>query len=429
MSFRGGKGGRGGGNRRDFSPSGPRFRDRSGRGKGGPQFMGPRGPMGPNRMMPPRMSGPRGGLLDDLPPRHDDFPMRPRMGARVLVGNLPMRVLRKDLEDKFLKYGPIVDMEVFGDYAILEFEAFISAEDAIRHEHGVPFMGQKAVVEWAKPPNPDGPMPGGGPRGLLDDQFPPEVPSLLNNIRPDVPFGRDFGPDFGPRGPMPVPEPLMPMDAPHPPFEDEFQRSRHPFREDVGSRSNAPLRDDFPASNGGARGSVGASSAPSDNPAKKGKASTDLEIIVLNKQQQRYAEMVERKLRTLGISVDLLFPREGAPIPAILNSISKRGALYAAVISPQNEKEGSITINILFGNPVERRNIPLDEAVKTIGENFDDFVRRGGKDGERVRMVIPEPIRALFSAIMEGRSVTDADYEISMTSCAEAEKTENESGW
>lgn len=38
----------------------------------------------------------------------------------------------------------LADMEVFGDYAILEYEAFPSAEEAIRNENGMNFMGHKS---------------------------------------------------------------------------------------------------------------------------------------------------------------------------------------------------------------------------------------------------------------------------------------------
>lgn len=131
MSNRGGRGGGGGGGggggRRD---QGPRFRDRGhrgnkGHGPGPGPFMGPgpRGPPGGPR--PPRMGGPpphgmggpepllgRRSMMDDmsLHPFGEEFPpMRPpRMAPRVLVGNLPMRILRKDLEQRFGRYGPIV---------------------------------------------------------------------------------------------------------------------------------------------------------------------------------------------------------------------------------------------------------------------------------------------------------------------------------
>jgi hypothetical protein len=91
--------------------------------------------------------------------------------------------------------------------------------------------------------------------------------------------------------------------------------------------------------------------------------------------------MVERKLRTLGITVDLLFPREGAPIPAILTSIAKRGALFAAVISSTNETEGSISVHILWGTPMgefHHLNILISDgcfstSVVTITVHFQVF--------------------------------------------------------
>ncbi len=73
-------------------------------GGGPPPGMG----MGPPDLMMDHM----GPMLDDLgPPMLDDFPpmRRPALGPpRIVVGNLPRRNSRQDLESRFARYGPII---------------------------------------------------------------------------------------------------------------------------------------------------------------------------------------------------------------------------------------------------------------------------------------------------------------------------------
>jgi hypothetical protein len=61
--------------------------------------------------------------------------------------------------------------------------------------------------------------------------------------------------------------------------------------------------------------------------------------------------MIERKLKGLGMTVDLLFPNESIPVTRVLANISSRGTLYAITVSPQNEELHSLTLNILHGIP------------------------------------------------------------------------------
>lgn len=64
-----------------------------------------------------------------------------------------------------------------------------------------------------------------------------------------------------------------------------------------------------------------------------------------------YAEYIEQKLKSIGLTVDLLFPNEDVPIGRVLANISSRGCLYAVLVMPQNEEHGSLTLNILHGLP------------------------------------------------------------------------------
>eukprot|EP00281_Chroomonas_sp_CCMP1168_P004184 CAMPEP_0206269430 /NCGR_PEP_ID=MMETSP0047_2-20121206/32281_1 /ASSEMBLY_ACC=CAM_ASM_000192 /TAXON_ID=195065 /ORGANISM="Chroomonas mesostigmatica_cf, Strain CCMP1168" /LENGTH=68 /DNA_ID=CAMNT_0053697905 /DNA_START=93 /DNA_END=296 /DNA_ORIENTATION=- len=67
--------------------------------------------------------------------------------ARVYVGNLPIDVRVRDIEDLFWKYGRIKDVDLKAPsrppaFAFVTFESVHDAEDAIRGRDGVDFEGQ-----------------------------------------------------------------------------------------------------------------------------------------------------------------------------------------------------------------------------------------------------------------------------------------------
>lgn len=79
----------------------------------------------------------------------------------------------------------------------------------------------------------------------------------------------------------------------------------------------------------------------------------EVEIVVTSKitPLRLYAERIESRIRAQGLAVDVLFPREDIPIRQVLADLSSRGTLYGIVLSPLNQEHGSITLNILFGQP------------------------------------------------------------------------------
>lgn len=70
--------------------------------------------------------------------------------------------------------------------------------------------------------------------------------------------------------------------------------------------------------------------------------------------------------------VDLLFPNPEVPMGKVLANISSRGSLFAIVVTPQNQEHRSITVNILFGEPAEHRNMPVDDAIEFIFRTYED---------------------------------------------------------
>ncbi|CAG0884907.1 unnamed protein product [Darwinula stevensoni] len=286
----------------------------------------------------------------------------------------PVKLLRKD--------SPSVT--IFRNFAYVTFNNEKSAFDAVAQEEGNFFMGRKIEVRMAK--DPVGRERDYGQRdgsGYQDDGRwgPPG----------DKGFGRtSFEDDYG-RGRRSPPR-----------FDSRPQYGRH-------EEPNTYERDTRdPYSGGTDRGPSSRDSYPVREAPPLPPQRIDCEIIVIHKDQRFYAEMVERRLKSLGLIVDLLFPRENAPIPAILADIATRGTLYAAVVTPDNERHQSITIKILHGKTQEHRNMPLDDAIKLVGRNFDDFTSTSRVFG---RQPIPDRVRMSLRLLLDERPLTLVEYE------------------
>lgn len=102
---------------------------------------------------------------------------------------------------------------------------------------------------------------------------------------------------------------------------------------------------------------------------------TESPLISTSSYHRQYAEAVETRLKRLGMLVDLLFPNPDVPMGKVLANISSRGTLFAIVVTPQNQEHRSITVNILFGEPAEHRNMPVDDAIEFIFRTFEDQMR------------------------------------------------------
>lgn len=61
--------------------------------------------------------------------------------------------------------------------------------------------------------------------------------------------------------------------------------------------------------------------------------------------------MVERRIRGLSMTVDFMFLGAEVTLTSALDSASRRGVLYAIVVTNQHELHQSITLNILYGTP------------------------------------------------------------------------------
>ncbi|XP_069507466.1 nuclear receptor coactivator 5 isoform X2 [Ambystoma mexicanum] len=99
-------------------------------------------------------------------------------------------------------------------------------------------------------------------------------------------------------------------------------------------------------------------------------------VVVMNKQTspavvREYAEAVGRKVRDLGMMVDLIFLNTEAALTQALEDVSRAGSPFAIVITEQHQVHRSCTLNILFGTPQEHRNMPLADAVVLVARTYE----------------------------------------------------------
>ena len=96
----------------------------------------------------------------------------------------------------------------------------------------------------------------------------------------------------------------------------------------------------------------------------------DVEIICVEKSIRLYGEQVERRLRNMGLSVDILFPNPDIPLASVIGNIASRGVQYAVLLEVENREHRSLTLNVLQGEQEEHRNMPVDDAMTFISQNF-----------------------------------------------------------
>ncbi|NWR79472.1 NCOA5 protein, partial [Centropus unirufus] len=99
----------------------------------------------------------------------------------------------------------------------------------------------------------------------------------------------------------------------------------------------------------------------------------DCSVIVVNKQTKEYAESVGRKVRDLGMVVDLIFLNTEMSLTQALDDVSRGGSPFAIVITQQHQVHRSCTVNIMFGTPQEHRNMPQADAMVLVARSYERY--------------------------------------------------------
>lgn len=142
----------------------------------------------------------------------------------------------------------------------------------------------------------------------------------------------------------------------------------------------------------------------------------DCEIIVMSRALTTYAEFIETRLKSMGMTVDLLFPNSEVPLGKVLSNISSRGCLYAILVTPLNEEHRSITVHILYGQPAEHRNMPIQDAINFIDTNFTNYRSSMVAAAATANVSLSshrhsDAIQALLRALAENRTLTVLQYD------------------
>ncbi|KAF0302656.1 Nuclear receptor coactivator 5 [Amphibalanus amphitrite] len=272
--------------------------------------------------------------------------------CRIYVGGINPEMDPEPLEKFFKKFGEVIAMKVYRGYGFVQFKTEEEAQAALKDGANRTINGVNCVLRTA----------------VKNFKFQSGYP---NEDEFDGPYGPMRG---GPRGGM--------RGGPRG-FRGGFRgRGRPPM---------PPFHDDGPPDAKRPRGPPGRDWSP---PGRDGRG-----------PRRPYAEEVEDRLKNVGLAVDMLFPRAGAPINQVLDQISSRGTLYAVVVHPTNEQHRSVSLNIMHGNPPqEHRNMPLDDAMSLVARNFEAYML-SNKD-----KAPPQGIINLLNFVRENRPLTAVEY-------------------
>ncbi|ODM90076.1 Nuclear receptor coactivator 5 [Orchesella cincta] len=131
----------------------------------------------------------------------------------------------------------------------------------------------------------------------------------------------------------------------------------------------------------------------------------DCEIIVFQKAQQQYGEMVEKQLKDVGLTVDIMFPKADVNVTEFLSPLAKKGLIFAILIQPENEMARNINFYQFRGTPKSQlnKNVPLQMAIGLIKKKYVELQE---KEVGRV----PETMKALLSRVINEEFLSNIEY-------------------
>ncbi|XP_051269571.1 nuclear receptor coactivator 5 isoform X1 [Dicentrarchus labrax] len=360
---------------------------------------------------------------------------------RIFVGNLPTSDMeKKDLEDLFTPYGKIVGVSMFRGFGFVQFERIEEAEAAKAAQKGRIYKGYKIDVNMAverrqaKPQSQQSP-PRRAPYSTYGDSKDPRPRSRSPVYGRD---GREPRDSREGRDPSREPRPGshsrdsdyryrssesrdkdLRGDSRDPAYSrsdyDRYYRSGS-GAEDYYRRKDEPYRDPYRDPWNGRR-------EPEDDRARPEERRrnelyrqyyeelqrrydtdrpVDCSVIVVNKAQKcvcvsarvclcfknncrEYAETVGRKVRDLGMVVDLIFLNTEVSLTQALEDVGRARTPFAIIITQQHQVHRSCTVNILFGTPQEHRNMPMQDAMMLVAHNYDTYkVENREKEREEI---------------------------------------------
>ncbi|XP_038551774.1 nuclear receptor coactivator 5 isoform X5 [Micropterus salmoides] len=357
---------------------------------------------------------------------------------RIFVGNLPTSDMeKKDMEDLFSPYGKIVGVSMFRGFGFVQFERVEEAEAAKAAQQGRIYKGYKIDVNMAverrqaKPQSQQSPSrrapyssygdskdlrprsrspaygrEGREPRDARDGREPRDSRDGRDSGREPRPAGHSRDHDYRYRS-----SESRDKDPREPAYSrddyDRYYRSGS-AAEEYYRRKDEPYRDPYRDPwNGRREPEVPLNPSAVDDRARPEERRrnelyrqyyeelqrrydtdrpVDCSVIVVNKAQNReYAETVGRKVRDLGMVVDLIFLNTEVSLTQALEDVGRARTPFAIIITQQHQVHRSCTVNILFGTPQEHRNMPMQDAMMLVAHNYDAYkVENREKEREEI---------------------------------------------
>jgi len=295
--------------------------------------------------------------------------------CRVFIGNLATDKTNKaEVEEIFEKFGGVASCSLHNNFGFIQYHEDKDADRAVEEMHGKTLFGKRIDVNLAglrrKPQSKDQyegapPKEAVVPPDMLKNSGRPPRPRDRSPLRGDreVPYGRPGNYDNAsydaynrPHGNRPLEYPGSRRMDPYGVYDNRDNSS--PYMNDY---RDAPYR------------------RPMDDPRppiQRLRPAIDCEIVSLSKEETRYAEEVESRIRSIGLVCNIGFPPSDLPILELMDRIARTGTLYAVVVTSQNAQHRSCTLYKLHGpTREEHRNMPLDDALSFVARNFDSYLR------------------------------------------------------
>ncbi|KAG8007612.1 Nuclear receptor coactivator 5 [Nibea albiflora] len=396
---------------------------------------------------------------------------------RIFVGNLPTSDMeKKDLEDLFSPYGKIVGVSMFRGFGFVQFDGIEEAEAAKAAQKGRIYKGYKIDVNMAverrhpkplsqqspprrapyssysdsKEPRPRSRSPvygrdGRDARESRDSRDGRESRDSRDGREPrDSRDGRDPGREPRPSGHSRDHDSRYrssvsrdkdlrsdPRDSAYRGDDyDRFYRSGS-GAEDYYRRKDEPYRDPYRDPWNGRREAEAVDDRTRPEERRRNELyrqyyeelqrrsdtdrPVDCSVIVVNKAQKEYAETVGRKVRDLGMVVDLIFLNTEVSLTQALEDVGRARTPFAIIITQQHQVHRSCTVNILFGTPQEHRNMPMQDAMMLVGHNYEaykvenrekereEIARKAAKMADDV-FVTPDELDSLIAYLKDKRA-------------------------
>lgn len=101
----------------------------------------------------------------------------------------------------------------------------------------------------------------------------------------------------------------------------------------------------------------------------------DATILITSNQLMSYAVQIERRLKNLNMTTEILVVPDSVQQNEMVEQIAKEGVLYVIIVNSQNKAHHSLTLHIFQGTPQEHRNMPSDDAMSLVARNFERYLQ------------------------------------------------------